>query len=276
MTQTSTPLTTHMIGDLKVTLLTDGTASFPPEFFPAASEEVLDQCLKAVKKDAIETNFNALLVETGAHKVLVDAGPRDLMGPTAGGLQTALKAAGCETGDITHLVLTHLHPDHVAGTIAQDGTAVFSNAAVYVNDAERAFWGDMSNFTGNDMLIEWAGLAGMVMTAYGDQVQSLSHTQDIISGVSVFDLQGHTPGHMGVRVSSGSEDLLHLTDLIHAPDIQLKHPEFGTIFDVDPETAKATRKRALDQAAQDKPWVTGGHFSHGIGRISLDGDGYKF
>lgn len=55
---------------------------------------------------------NAMLVEAGATRILVDAG---LQGPI---LSARLRQAGCPPGDLAGILLTHEHQDHVAGALA--------------------------------------------------------------------------------------------------------------------------------------------------------------
>ena len=65
----------------------------------------------------------------------------------------------------------------------------------------------------------------------------LSNNADIISGVSIIPLPGHTPGHAGFRVDDGNESMFHMGDIIHVPKLQLKDPNICTLFDVDAESA---------------------------------------
>ncbi len=52
----------------------------------------------------------------------------------------------------------------------------------------------------------------------------------------------------------------YLGDIVHFPYIQTAHPDVSIAFDIDPEQAKASRKRILAQAAQEKLLVAGMHF----------------
>ena len=89
--------------------------------------------------------------------MLVDAGPRDLFGETCGFLGDAMAEAGVANDDITHLYFTHLHPDHIAGALTQDGQAVFTNAQMLVSEADHTFWAK-ETFT-DDTLSQWQQLA---------------------------------------------------------------------------------------------------------------------
>ena len=86
------------------------------------------------------TNVNAYLIQSGERNLLVDSGCRELFGPTCGFIQEALTEAGMFADKVTDLFLTHLHPDHIAGALNRDGTAVFENAQMHLIDTEYDFW----------------------------------------------------------------------------------------------------------------------------------------
>ena len=266
---------TRKIGTAEVTILTDGGISFPAEYFPQTDEAHLQGLLRDAGESEIETNFNAVLIRNGGRVILVDAGPRDLFGPTCGFLPEALAEAGVAPEMVDTLFATHLHPDHIAGMITVEGVAVFPNATLHVPAAEREFWGDESNTTG-DPLVDWGQLARAVLAAYADRLEEVAADGEVAPGLATFALPGHTPGHSGWRLSSGDAQLLHVGDIIHAPALQAADPNVGIAFDMDMETARATRKRLLDELAADRVLFTGGHFLHpAFHQVERQGQGYR-
>jgi glyoxylase-like metal-dependent hydrolase (beta-lactamase superfamily II) len=266
---------TRKIGTAEVTILTDGGISFPTGYFPQTDEAHIEELLRDAGKNEIETNFNAVLIRNAGRVILVDAGPRDLFGPTCGFLPEALDEAGVTPGDVDTLFATHLHPDHVAGMITVDGEAVFPNATLHVPAGERSFWSDESKTTG-EPLEDWGKLARAVLAAYGDRLQEVAKDGEVAPGLSTFLLPGHTPGHSGWRLSSGDAQLLHVGDIIHAPALQAADPEVAIAFDMDMDTARATRKRLLDELASDGALFTGGHFLHpAFHQVERKGQGYR-
>jgi glyoxylase-like metal-dependent hydrolase (beta-lactamase superfamily II) len=200
-----------------------------------------------------------------------------LFGPTCGFVQEALKEAGLVLSDITDIFLTHLHPDHIAGTIDTDGTAVFENATLKVLDKEYNFWSsqdfDETEVNGAD----WANLAKAVLNAYKDCLETLSFDSDIASGVSSVSIPGHTPGHSGFRVDDGNESLIQMGDILHVPNLQLINPNVATVFDIDPEAALKSRKGVLDMVSTDKMLCTSGHMlDQKFGYLEKNGTGYNF
>lgn len=275
MTHTSHTVT-RQIGDATVSLITDGAISFPPDTFPDTPPEHVGALLHAAGTDHIQTNFNATLIRTAGKVVLIDAGPRDLFGPTCGHLPDGLTELGVAPEDVDTLLATHLHPDHIAGMITSDGAAVFANATLHVTAAEHDFWSNPAHFAGALAGIAgWGELARAVLAAYGDRLVIAGPTTDIAPGLSIFYLPGHTPGHCGWRLDSGGTQLVHVGDIVHAPALQVADPNIGTAFDLDRDTARATRKRLLDELATDGALFTGGHFlSPAFQKVARKGDGY--
>tara|TARA_B100000676_G_scaffold294338_1_gene332198 strand:+ start:580 stop:1407 length:828 start_codon:yes stop_codon:yes gene_type:complete len=264
------------VGNFKVIALRDGELSLPAEVLMNLSDEQSQQIATDENSTLATSNVNAYLIQTESKNLLIDSGCRDLFGPTCGFLQDALKEAGLGPNDITDIFFTHLHPDHVAGAIDAEGSAVFKNASFKVIDLEYNFW-TSDTFTdaevnGND----WAGLARAALSAYEDKIETISFGKDIISGVSSVNIPGHTPGHSGFRVDEGNETLIQMGDILHVPNLQLENPNIATIFDVDSEAALKSRKEVLDMVSTDRLLCTSGHMiKPKFGYIEKSGESYR-
>lgn len=267
---------TTTVGEAEVSIITDGATSFTPDLFPETQTEEIDALLENAGASEIATNFNAVLIRLGGRVILADAGPRDLFGPTCGFLHEGLAELDVTPDQVDTLVATHLHPDHVAGMISPDGKAIFPNATLHVTAADRAFWSEDGNFTGPlSGIADWARLAQTVLSAYGDRLEAFEDGRDVVPGLSGMALPGHTPGHFGWRLDSGSKSLIHVGDIVHAPVLQVTNPDVGISFDLDMATARQTRKRLLDQLATDGALFTGGHFLHpAFNRVVRAGQGF--
>ena len=84
----------------------------------------IQRLLRLNNRKAIETNFNAFLVRSGERNILIDAGAGNLFGPVAGNLRYALSEVGVQNDEITDIVVTHLHPDHIGGLLSEQGDPV--------------------------------------------------------------------------------------------------------------------------------------------------------
>ena len=265
------------VGSLKVVALRDGELFLPSGALVNLSEQDLKTISNDENSRLAYSNVNAYLVQSKDQNLLIDSGCRDLFGPTCGFVQEALKEAGLVPSDITDIFLTHLHPDHIAGTIDTDGTAVFENATLKVLDLEYNFWSsqdfDETEVNGAD----WANLAKAVLHAYKDRLETLSFDSDIAPGVSSVSIPGHTPGHSGFRVDDGRESLIQMGDILHVPNLQLINPNVATVFDIDPEAALKSRRGVLDMVSTDKMLCTSGHMlDQKFGHLEKNGTGYNF
>ena len=266
----------HKIGSVEIFSLSDGNGEFGEELFSGAKPSQIKELLETANKSKIETNFNALLIRDKNGITLIDTGMRGLSGPETGHLPEAMASVGVAASDVDRLVLTHLHPDHIAGAISPEGSAVFDAAEVFVTSAEIDFWSNLDNFPDEDSQ-NFQQLAASVLKAYEGKIRSVGKDEEISSGISMIDLPGHTPGHVGILIDSGDESFVFATDIFHAQDLQLTNPEISIAFDVDKELAIATRKRFFDMVADEKTYFTAGHILGAeIGQLERFGSGYAF
>ncbi len=265
------------VGGLEVIAMQDGATEFGKEIFPDADPDHVDALLRDAGRNAIETSVNAFLVRTGDAIVLVDSGARDIFGSSCGFLPAAMAEAGVDAADVTHLLLTHLHPDHIAGSIDGDGNVLFPRAEVFLTETERGFWTDDGNFSGADQdTAAWQQLAKSVLAAYGDRVTPVADDAEIAGGVSLLSLPGHTPGHVGFRVDSGNESFVSICDTVHAQTLQFADPDICVAFDADSSAAARTRRRLLDMVASDRLPFSGGHvLGANVGMLERSGSGYR-
>ena len=263
------------IGSIKVTSLLDGELVLPAEVLLNLKDEDAQTIRDNTENKLSSSNINAYLIQSGERNLLVDAGCRELFGPTCGFIKDALAEAEVSTQQVTDVFLTHLHPDHIAGTLNTDGTAVFNNAQLHLVDIEHDFW-IKENFDAVEVNgADWANLAQAVVTAYKDRLNLLSQGKEIMPGVNTVAIPGHTPGHSGFRVDIGNESLMHLGDILHLQNLQLIDPNVSTVFDIDYDTALLSRKRVLDMVSTDKNLCTSGHWlSPKFGHIERHGQGF--
>ena len=265
------------IGNVKVTVLEDGYLNLPKEVLKNISPELEKTLTDNAESDLVLSNINTFLVEQNDQKLLVDAGCRDIFGPTCGFLTRQLETSGTNPEEITDLFFTHLHPDHVGGAINEDGNPVFVNASVKIPEKEIDFW-NKDNFQDIDINGKgFADLAKSLLKAYDGKIIPVSNEDEIIKNVHIVDLPGHTPGHSGFRIDDSNESFINLGDILHVPNIQLENPNISLLFDVDMEQGLKTRKMLFDMVSTDKLMCSGGHMlAPKFGFIEKFGTGYKF
>ncbi|MDB5580195.1 MAG: beta-lactamase protein, partial [Bradyrhizobium sp.] len=100
------------VGDFKITAFSDGVFETKLEVAVGIDPAKLQHLTGKTPADIIGIAVNAYLVEGRGIRALVDAGSGASMGPKLGHLPANLQAAGIGLETITHVLLTHIHPDH--------------------------------------------------------------------------------------------------------------------------------------------------------------------
>ena len=137
----------HQVGDITVTALFDGVVYLPRSDVHNINAARLDTLLRnsttVELSQGLPTAVNAFLLESNGEKVLVDTGTADCFAafnPHLGKVPAALQAAGVRAEEISHVLLTHAHSDHVCGLLGKDGKPAYPNATVWLDSDEAAYW----------------------------------------------------------------------------------------------------------------------------------------
>ena len=265
------------LGDFECVSISDGSHDYPPQnFFANVPKEQIEELLRQrnLATDHITTPYTYLYVDTGEHRVLVDMGAGNLL-PTTGRLVQNMKAAGIEPADIDTVIITHAHPDHIGGTLDEEGKPVYANARYFIWKDEWDFWFSESAFAKAPEI--FVKIARKNLEPIKDRLSLLDHESEILPGIRVIAAPGHTPGHIVVSVSSGDEQMLYIGDTVLYP-LHLEHPDWTPIYDILPEKAAASKRRIFDRAVAEKAWVIGQHFPPfpGLGHVIKKGEGWQW
>lgn len=242
------------VGDLEILPVMDGSARIPATaaFVQAGKgsrEEDWSPHQQFVADDGtLELALGGFLIRTGGRTVLVDAGVGRINdGTFAGGqLLDNLAGYGVPPADVTDVVFTHLHFDHV-GWATQKGAIVFENATYRCDER------DWSHFVGPD-----PG-ATKKLSPITDRLETWAADGTILPGLDAMVAPGHTPGSTIIVVSSGEDRALLLGDVVHCP-VELLDDEWAGLGDVDPDLARRTRNAlARELEGTDTP-VAAAHF----------------
>lgn len=277
------------VGELDLLVVTDGhivTTPVQPSFAPGIAADKVTEALHESFRptDAIDLAVNILVVKKGSDIILIDTGAGKAFGSNSGWLVQSLAEAGIKPKQVTAVVITHAHPDHIGGLIDERGALVFPNATVHLAAIEHAFWmadtPDFSKSRFSDRTLLTTIIAGTKKTlaALGNRLH-LFNPGDIRFGAIAFELAaGHTPGHMLVHITSGNEKLVHVADLVHSDVLLFPHPEWGYFGDTDFAMAAETRNRVMAALAADRTRVFSSHLPWpGLGHVRKEGDaGYAW
>ncbi len=247
-------VSTRRIGDAEVTVISEGTLVWAPEF-PVPEVEWRAAMPEANERGAVKLGLNVAHVKIGDASIMIDPGC-DIPGSPwqdefsnrfgevtrTPGFLAALQQMGIKPEEITHVLITHGHGDHVAGTaVEQNGQMVprFPNARHYIG---RADWeknpqrsnpdSDISRYLG---AVERAGLLELV-----------DGEREIVPGVRMIPAPGESTGHTVIRVDSNGERFFYLGDLFHhAAEVE----NIGWVSPGrDVEAMTASRQRVIDES----------------------------
>lgn len=267
-------------GTFEVTVVSDGHLVLPTSFLAAGGPpEERAALLKAAGQTGAQyqSPTNITLIRSGADLVLVDMGSGDRFMPTAGKLGENLKAAGIDKGQITKVIFTHGHPDHLWGAVDDLDDLVTPGAAFYVAAKEWDFWhGDGA---ARGLPADRAGFitgARRNYAAIKDKVTMLKPGDEPLAGLRVLDTAGHTQGHISLELA-GAEGLIVGGDVLTHPLISFQHPVWKTTADHVPDQAVETRRKLLDRLASDRTKLIGFHLPYpGVGAVERKDNAYRF
>ena len=271
-TKAVVPLAQITLGRFTVTALSDGYADMPFAYFPGRTPEEVEEAAGtafAAKPGGIRFVFNQYLVDDGERLILIDTGPAGTLGES-GRLPGVLEAIGVRPDGIGAVIVTHMHQDHMGGLVA-GGRRNFPNAEVYVDRRDVAYWTDPAKkAAAPDFLKNSFDISAEMVRLY-PRLQAIDGERQISRGVSVVDLTGHTPGHIGVRVEDGGRSLLMVSDMLF-PVVHPSRADVGFLFEQDRAAARAMRERFFPRAAEEGALLAATHMPFpGLGRIVSDG-----
>jgi glyoxylase-like metal-dependent hydrolase (beta-lactamase superfamily II) len=197
-------------------LMLDGGA-----LFGVVPKSIWSKLYPADENNLCNLSMRALLIKDAGRTILIDCGMGEKMDPSLlkyyflngdDTLHRSLAAAGVSPGEVTDVVLTHLHFDHCGGAVASIGgelVLTFPNAQHWVGAAQ---WHsamhpnarERSSFLPDNFLpIERAGKLRLVE---GD-MQLTEH-------VSLRQFHGHTAGQIIAQINYCGQILVYVADFI--------------------------------------------------------------
>jgi glyoxylase-like metal-dependent hydrolase (beta-lactamase superfamily II) len=269
------------LGSATLTTVSDGSLTLPGSFIfePMPKDELAPILTEyGLSNETLTPECNLALYRDGTNTVLFDVGSGPDFMPTAGSVVDSLDAIGLAPEDITHVVFTHAHPDHIWGLLDEFDEPLFTEATFMMGRAEWDYWWNPETVnTIGEARAAFAVGAKRRMEAIEDTVEFFDDGQEVLPGIAAILTPGHTPGHIAFEVRQGSEAVLVVGDAIGNHHVAFRKPGWESGSDQDAPLAVSTRKMLFDRLTAEKLAMIGFHLPDGgIGRADVDGDGYRF
>jgi len=281
------------IGEFTIDRVTEvELPAFPAtQFFPAATDDMVATAREALPgrinaEGRIVMSFHAFILRTGRHTILVDSccgkrrPGREHLDDAKQDFLAGMAAAGVHPEEITHVMCTHLHWDHVGWNTrrANGGWApTFPNAQYVMAKREYDHW--------NEVYASGREPDSIHVQAFEDSVLPIMRAEravlveddfDLDTGIALEPCPGHTPGNVVINVANGGERGVFIGDVLHHP-IQLVFPELSSLADTDQDKSRVSRKALIEKHADTDTRLLTQHFSTpSCGTIRRAGDAFGF
>lgn len=273
--------TTMSLGSMQIDVLSDGNLVLPGS--TNVDDLHAEELSKIMQKYDISSeqrtpDCNVTLIRDGERVILIDVGSGPEFMASAGRLQDALAAIDVDPYDVTHVVFTHAHPDHLWGLLDDFEDPAFPNATYLIGKSEWDYWIDPETVnTIGEARTTFAVGARRRLALIEDNITFFKDGEEILPGIAARATFGHTPGHMAFHIAQGSNNLMVLGDCVGNHHVAFERPEWRAGSDQDGDLGAATRVALLDQLASEHMSIIGYHMPYpGIGRAEKRGDGFIF
>ena len=257
---------TLQIGSFKVAFLTDGLwRNDGGCMFGVVPRELWKHNHPPDSQNRIRLNLTCPLIVRGRDAILVDTGignrldsvERKIFDHGDGWLPDHLHALGMELGDVTAVIVSHLHFDHCGGLVRkrESGTleSAFPNATIFVQKGEL----EIAQNPRNERLHAAYRHAMEILAPNRPRLEPIEGSIEIIPGVFATPTVGHTRDHQVARVVDGDASFVHLADIVPTRS-HLRGP-WNQAYDLDAITTMEQKARYLSSAVKENTWLSFAH-----------------
>ena len=278
---TSWASSSQKLGKFQVDVVSDGHLRLPASFiFAGMPKDEIARLMQrhGLSKEGLEPDCNLTLLRQGDRTVLFDVGSGPNFMDSAGKISDALSEIDVDPSEITDVVFTHAHPDHIWGILDDFDDPLFSEARYHISQAEFDYWTDPNTVnTIGEMRQAFAAGAARNLAAIEEMTTRFKAESEILPGIFARATYGHTPGHTSVEIRDGGESLMVIGDAIGNHHVAFEYPQWEANSDQDKTLGAKSRASLIEQMAAEKTKVIGFHFPYpGIGFVEKSGSGYKW
>lgn len=281
---------TYQIGDARITRVTEThLTGLSPSFLYADWDTSLLDAYPQLRSNLDETGEHAIIsihtwvIELAGQTILIDTGignhKERPFGQMFHRLNTPflqrLEAVGVRPDDVDHVLLTHLHADHVGwNTRLVDGRwlPTFRKAQYALPQGEVDYFGTPAS--ANRRVVFDDSVAPVIKA--GQAVTIGLEGADYLDGFHFHPTPGHSAGHMSITLVSRGETAIFSGDVMHSP-VQVYRPRWNSVFCAEQDRACESRRWFLEFAAAQHAKVFTAHFPQSsAGIVQRTGDDFAW
>jgi glyoxylase-like metal-dependent hydrolase (beta-lactamase superfamily II) len=271
--------------------------AFPArEFFPALSEEMVVEARRELPGRITDDghlvmSFHSFVLRTGRHTIVVDTccgndkprPGRDQFNRGKADYLAGLAAQGVRPEEVTHVMCTHLHWDHVGWNtrlVNGEWVPTFPNARVVMAKREYDHWNTVyarEKASGRIENMHALGFEDSVLPIVrAEKAVLVADDYELDKGIVLEPCHGHSPGHVVINVEQGGARGVFVGDVIHHP-LQFLFPSVSSRADLDQDASRVSRTTLIEKHADRGTIVLPQHFtSPSCGTIRRHGAAFRF
>jgi glyoxylase-like metal-dependent hydrolase (beta-lactamase superfamily II) len=288
----------HTIGDARITGVVEysGPTHAPDFLYPAIDKAERDAVLKAnagwlapnhyvPHMDRLIVTIQLWVVRAGGNVIVIDTGvgnrkprPAERMDRLNTLVMPWLEAVGAGPEQVTHVVMTHMHTDHVGwNTVERDGQWVptFPKARYLFPKDEFDYW--KAQYDKGDKDVNGGSFVDSVLPVIDAGLADfMDGVKEVAGCLAPEPVPGHAPGMLSFRLRSGGEEGLFCADILHNA-IQVVRPDWNDRYCLWPDKALQSRAAALKRACERDALLMPMHLGAPYcGYIRRQGESYAF
>jgi glyoxylase-like metal-dependent hydrolase (beta-lactamase superfamily II) len=254
------------IGSFTVAFLTDGLwRNDGGCMFGVVPRELWKHNHPPDDRNRIRLNLTCPLIIRGRDAILVDCGignrlsdvERKIFDHGEGWLPDHLRALGMECGDVTHVVLSHLHFDHAGGIVRRRDSgkleSAFPRARILIQRGEF----ETATKSTNERLRGAYRHAAEIVEPTISQIEPIEGDVGVVAGVRAIVSGGHTSDHQVVVVEDGGAAFAHTADIIPTRS-HIRGP-WNQAYDLDALTTMEQKAGYLKNSIERRWWLSFAH-----------------
>lgn len=228
--------------------------------------------------DILTPDCNVTLWRRDDRVILFDVGAGPVFPVGGGQLLESLEIAGIDPSEVTDVVFTHAHPDHLWGVIDDFDEIAFPEAQFHMPDKEMDYWlkPDTLSKTPEAQKSFVVGAQNR-LPLIQDRLSVFKWGDEVLPGIEALDTHGHTPGHTSFMLHADGDSLLIVGDALANMALSFERPRWPSGSDQDQQAGIDTRLALLDRLASEKTTILGYHLPYpGIGHVEQKDSSFRF